>query len=56
MDLVRFTNRDASKTITTILSHEKNWVKWKGENCPKFDMENMIIEEYIDPEMIVILN
>ncbi|KAJ3111664.1 hypothetical protein HDU96_005478 [Phlyctochytrium bullatum] len=28
-----------SNTLTTVITHEKNWIKWKTESCPPFEKE-----------------
>ncbi|KAJ3198809.1 UDP-glucose-4-epimerase, partial [Dinochytrium kinnereticum] len=36
--------RRFSNTLTTVITHEKNWIKWKSESCPSFEREPIRFE------------
>ncbi|KAJ3316813.1 hypothetical protein HDU76_001540 [Blyttiomyces sp. JEL0837] len=46
LELIPPLGRRFSNTLTTVITHEKNWIKWKGESCPPFEKT----EEKFEPK------
>ena len=36
------------RMVETVLSRDKNWARWKIENCPSFGRDSLTPQEYID--------
>ena len=36
------------RMVDTVLSRDKNWVRWKADSCPSIDRPQVKIEEYLD--------
>ncbi|KAF3934382.1 hypothetical protein ABW20_dc0102626 [Dactylellina cionopaga] len=36
-----------SRTVDSVLTREKNWVKWKAENCMSFEMEPVLADDVV---------
>lgn len=34
--------------VDTVLSRDKNWVRWKVENCPPIERPAVSVEDYLD--------
>jgi THO complex subunit 1 len=34
--------------VDTVLSRDKNWVRWKIENCPPIERPAVSVENYLD--------
>ena len=38
------------RMVDTVLSRDKNWVRWKAENCPPIDRPSVDVELYLDTQ------
>lgn len=36
------------RMVDTVLSRDKNWVRWKAENCPPIERVPVSAQEYLD--------
>lgn len=36
------------RMVDTVLSRDKNWVRWKAENCPPFQRASVSAEAFLD--------
>jgi THO complex subunit 1 len=36
------------RMVDTVLSRDKNWVRWKAENCPPIDRPSVDVQQYLD--------
>ncbi|KAF3927543.1 hypothetical protein AA313_de0203695 [Arthrobotrys entomopaga] len=36
-----------SRTVDSVLTREKNWIKWKAENCLSFEMETVSVDDVL---------
>ena len=42
------------RMVDTVLSRDKNWVRWKGESCPKIIKDSVPLETYVASQKILI--
>lgn len=38
------------RMVDTVLSRDKNWVRWKAENCPPIDRPSVDVQQYLDAQ------
>lgn len=38
------------RMVDTVLSRDKNWVRWKADSCPSIDRPPVTVEEYLDAQ------
>jgi THO complex subunit 1 len=38
------------RMVDTVLSRDKNWVRWKAENCPQIDRPSVEVQQYLDAQ------
>jgi THO complex subunit 1 len=38
------------RMVDTVLSRDKNWVRWKAENCPPIDRPSVDVQQYVDAQ------
>lgn len=38
------------RMVDTVLSRDKNWVRWKAENCPAIDRPSVDVQEHLDAQ------
>lgn len=38
------------RMVDTVLSRDKNWVRWKADSCPSIDRPPVKVEEYLDAQ------
>ena len=38
------------RMVDTVLSRDKNWVRWKAENCPPIDRPSVDVQQHLDAQ------
>ena len=38
------------RMVDTVLSRDKNWVRWKAENCPPIDRPSVDVQQYLEAQ------